>query len=103
MRKKMCSQQVGSRHLLSRSTRAGKPILGGTARTGQGVMRASPTCFVTHYTQKISKAAVVNDSKAMYVCMYVYVKIRRHQHTRVHAHTGPPRQVAAKAIDDDDD
>ena len=26
----------------------------------------------------------------MYVCMYV--KIRRHQHTRVHAHTAGPRR-----------
>jgi len=34
----------------------------------------------------------------MYVCMYVtYVKIRRHQHTRVHAHTGPRRPARAPA------
>jgi len=31
----------------------------------------------------------------LYVCMYV--KIRRHQHTRVHAHTGPRRHTRAPA------
>ena len=30
-----------------------------------------------------------------YVCMYV--KIRRYQHTRVHAHTGPRRHARAPA------
>ena len=33
----------------------------------------------------------------MYVCMYV--KIRRHQHTRVHAHTGPRRHTNIIIID----
>jgi len=35
------------------------------------------------------------SSVHMYVCMYV--KIRRHQHTRVHAHTGPRRHARAPA------
>jgi len=30
-------------------------------------------------------------------CTYMYVKIRRHQHTRVHAHTGPRRHTRAPA------
>jgi len=30
---------------------------------------ASLTSFVTHYTQQISKAAVVNDSKAILKCI----------------------------------
>ena len=34
-------------------------------RTMYGRMRASPTSFVTHRTQQISKAAVVNASKAI--------------------------------------
>ena len=34
-------------------------------RTRYGRTRATPTSFVTHHTQQISKAAVVNDSKAI--------------------------------------
>jgi hypothetical protein len=34
-------------------------------RTRYGRTRASPTSFVTHHMQQISKAAVVNDSKAI--------------------------------------
>ena len=38
-------------------------------RTGYGRTRASPTSLVTHHTQQISKAAVVNDSKVMRQCI----------------------------------
>jgi len=38
---------------------------------------------------------LILDIMYMYVCMYV--KIRRHQHTRVHAHTGPRRHTRAPA------
>ena len=44
---------------------------------------------------------IIIDNKArncgplLYVCMYV--KIRRHQHTRVHAHTGPRHHARAPA------
>ena len=38
-------------------------------RTRYGRTRASPTSFVTHHTQQISKAAVVNDSKAILKCI----------------------------------
>jgi len=34
--------------------------------------------------------------RCMHVC--VYVKIRRHQHTRVHAHTGPSHVGLAPSI-----
>jgi len=34
-----------------------------------GRTRASPTSFVTHHTQQISKATVVNDSKAILICI----------------------------------
>jgi len=37
-------------------------------RTRYGRTRGSPTSFVTHHTQQISKAAVVNDSKAILKC-----------------------------------
>jgi len=38
-------------------------------RTRYGRTRTSPTSFVTHHTQQISKAAVVNDSKAILKCI----------------------------------
>jgi len=38
-------------------------------RTRYGRTRASPTSFVTHHTQQISKAAVVNDSRAILNCI----------------------------------
>jgi len=36
----------------------------------------------------------------MYVRMCIYVNIRRHQHTRVHAHTGPQHQPELRRVAD---
>jgi len=44
---------------------------------------------------KCRRLGGLNRIDPKYVCMYV--KIRRHQHTRVHAHTGPRRHARAPA------
>jgi len=70
-----------------------------------GVAAAQPE--KTRTPDSASKAAIsaatmacgVRDTSKGYACMYVcmYVKIRRHQHTRAHAHTGPRRHARAPA------
>jgi len=52
----------------------------------------------THYITALSRLSILDESAHVaysssnkYVC--TYVKIRRHQHTRVHAHTGPRRHT----------
>ena len=54
--------------------------------------RKAPPVYQSEYSWL---PIMYSPSRKLCICMYV--KIRRHQHTRVHAHTGPRRHARAPA------
>jgi len=71
---------------------AAKPLTGEKLRAVSSVALRSPAPCPLPLTKS---QMCGRKSGWRYVCMYV--KIRRHQHTRVHAHTGPRRHTRAPA------
>ena len=51
-------------------------------------------CFILILISDIGRRALpLSLFSLYYICICMYVKIWRHQHTRVHAHTGPWRHA----------
>jgi len=64
-------------------------------RGGRRVARSEVMCVYQCGDDSMPPPPPGGGGSVVYVCMYV--KIRRHQHTRVHAYTGPRRHTKAPA------